>query len=116
MGDITLNTGDVLPDLLYCGIQFALMATGDIDVCPFCDKKLCGGEADARASACDDSNFSGKLVHSGFLLIGSQQLVFLALDDGLRMVGEEITLPTANPEPCMKLSPHTAPQCTVNCD
>jgi len=30
-----------------------------------------------------------------------------------RMVVEEIALPTANPEPCMKVSLHTALQCMV---
>jgi hypothetical protein len=32
------------------------------------------------------------------------------------MIGEEISLPTVNPAPCMKLSLHTAPQCTVTCE
>ena len=31
-----------------------------------------------------------------------------------RMVGEEVALPTASPEPCMKVSLHPAPQCTVS--
>ncbi len=30
-----------------------------------------------------------------------------------RMVGGEVTLSTANPEPCMKVSLHTALQCMV---
>ena len=30
--DIPLNRGDVLPDLSYGCIQFALPATGDVDV------------------------------------------------------------------------------------
>src|SRR5215469_6049106 len=35
LGDITLNTSDILPDLLYCCIQFALTATGDIHMRAF---------------------------------------------------------------------------------
>ena len=35
IGDITLNTCDVLSDLLDCCIKFALSATGDIDVRAF---------------------------------------------------------------------------------
>src|SRR5947209_11866048 len=33
----------------------------------------------------------------------------------LSMVGDGIAPATANPEPCMRVSPHTAPQCTVTC-
>ena len=32
---------------------------------------------------------------------------------GFRMVGGEVALPTANPEPCVKVSLHTALQCMV---
>ncbi len=31
-GDIPLNRGHILADLSYCCIQFALTATGDVDV------------------------------------------------------------------------------------
>jgi hypothetical protein len=36
--------------------------------------------------------------------------------DDTSMVGEGITPSAANPEPCMIVSDHTAPQCMVNCD
>jgi hypothetical protein len=32
------------------------------------------------------------------------------------MVGEEVALPAANPEPGMRIAPHPAPQCTVSFD
>jgi hypothetical protein len=32
------------------------------------------------------------------------------------MVGEGIAPSAANPEPCVIVSDHTAPQCMVNCD
>ncbi len=33
-----------------------------------------------------------------------------------RMVGEEVALSAANPEPGMRIAPHPAPQCTVSFD
>lgn len=36
--------------------------------------------------------------------------------DQTSMVGEGIAPSTANPEPCVSVSTHTAPQCMVKCD
>jgi hypothetical protein len=59
-GDITLNRGDVLPDLSYGGIQFALPATGNVDIRAFGDEAPGRGQADAAAATRDDSDFSFK--------------------------------------------------------
>src|SRR5437016_12296913 len=60
LGDIPLNRGHVLADLSYGCIQFALTATGDVDVRTLCDEAPGRGQADATAATRDDRDFSFK--------------------------------------------------------
>src|SRR6266436_1462083 len=63
LGDIPLNRGHVLADLSHCCIQFALTATGDVDVGALCDEAPGRGQADTAAATRDDRDFSFKLCH-----------------------------------------------------
>ncbi len=60
LGDIPLNRGHVLADLPYGGIQFALTATGDVDIRALCDEAPGRGQADAEARTRDDRDFPFK--------------------------------------------------------
>ncbi len=48
------------------------------------------------------------------LTLGKELICPIALP--VSMVGDGIAPATANPEPCMTVSGHTAPQCTVTCN
>src|SRR5258708_19889838 len=64
LGDIPLNRGHVLADLSYGCIQFALTATGDVDVRTLCDEAPGLGHADATAATRVDRAFSFKFFQA----------------------------------------------------
>jgi len=49
-------------------------------------------------------------------MLGFMTLYSNSLSLTFSMVGEGVTPSTANPEPYVKVSPHTALQCMVICD
>src|SRR5215471_2999551 len=61
--DIPLHPGDMVADLPYCGIQFTLTATGDVNIGALCDEALGRGEANTAATTCNDGDFSFQFVH-----------------------------------------------------
>src|ERR1700722_1662827 len=63
IGNVALQRGNVLADLIDCRIEFALTTAGDKDVCALGNEALRRGETDSAVASRDDGYFSFQFGH-----------------------------------------------------